>query len=360
MAVMFFFGSRLVALFRPVTCDDSRSGGIVEDAAWLAKGRIGRSGVVAKGGCRAYNGPMENAERINERQAGRVYRIGAVSFFNSRPLIYGLAEDRRVTLERAAPAVVGEWLRSGRVDAGLAPSVDYQRSPEPWVILPGAVIASQGEVLTVRVFSRRPMAEIDELACDTDSHTSVVLAQVLWRLRYGRELKVRRLTGPARREEAVLLIGDKVLTECRQRGGPWSGRWSRRRGGPYGGRWGEPWPHELDLGAAWREATGLPFVYAFWSYRPREDDGGEPLAAILTEARRQGEDHIDEVALRYAAQHGFGVEHGRQYLRENLWFRPDEACWEGLERFYSLADEMGYLERRQELRFAGPMAAQRG
>src|SRR3954471_18906127 len=110
-------------------------------------------------------------------------RVGSVSFLNAKPLIYGLdgATDLELSLE--VPSRLLEGLRRGELDVALLPVIDYQRMPGLCVV-PSGGIGCDGETLTVRVFSRRPVAEIRRLACDTDSHTSVALARVIFAERY--------------------------------------------------------------------------------------------------------------------------------------------------------------------------------
>ena len=92
--------------------------------------------------------------------------MGAVSFFNARPLIYELDRHPRVQLIRVVPAKLPEAVNSGAVHTGLVPSIDYQHNGNDWLILPVAAIASDGPVLTVRIFSRQPPDQIRSLACD--------------------------------------------------------------------------------------------------------------------------------------------------------------------------------------------------
>ena len=270
---------------------------------------------------------MTLRKRQPDVPAAVLHRVGAVSFLNTRPLICGLDDVPGVYLERAVPAELAGWLTAGRVDAALAPSVDYQLVGGDWLIAPGAVIASAGEVLTVRVFSRRPLDQIERIACDRDSHTSVLLAQVVWRLRFGRAVAVEPLTGDPARCEAVLLVGDKVIAQL------------------------DHWPYQLDLGQAWLDATALPFVYAFWSLRRRDHDRDAALAGILLDARRRGQAQLDELADRYGPEHGFAPALARDYFHNNLIIAPDESCWRGLERFYRLAHEMALLPEPRPLRF---------
>ena len=259
-----------------------------------------------------------------QEEADNRYRVGAVSFFNARPLIYGLDGCPRVLLQPKVPAQLGLDLDSGTIDVGLVPSIDYQTSRSDWLILPIAAIGSEGEVLTVRVFSQQPLDEIDSLACDTDSHTSVALARIIWHLRYSRSLAVKPLRD-IESESAILLIGDKVLGQL--------------------GRW----PHELDLGSAWTELTLLPFVYAFWAVPFGVN--ADVLAGILQRTCREGMANIDDIIERYAGQHGFDDDIARRYFADNLVFDFGTRQRQGLTRFYELAYQLQLVPQQRPLRF---------
>jgi chorismate dehydratase len=122
--------------------------------------------------------------------------------------------------------------------------VDVLRAAGRYEVVSDACIGSDGDTLTVRVFTSVPPEQVDTLWADPDSHTSAALARVIWREVFGRDLVLRPLPpGPldAKRAPAVLLIGDKVVRVPR---------------GTY--------THEVDLGGVWRRHTGLPFVFAVW------------------------------------------------------------------------------------------------
>lgn len=263
------------------------------------------------------------ADRQPRRGSERPFRVGAVRFLNARPLVFGLEDEPGLSLHYDVPARLAEALAEGRIDVGLVPSIDYQRSDGQWLIVPGAAIASRGEVLTVRVFSRCPLDQVERIACDTDSHTSVALAALVWQLRFGRMPEMTALDGPCGSEATVMLIGDKVMGELGQ------------------------WAHELDLGQAWTEMTSLPFVYAFWAVRA--DAGGDVPVDALQRARQQGMAHIDAIVDEYADEHGFERGVARKYLTEHLSFDLGRPEWQGLARFYSLAHRYGLIDQARPL-----------
>jgi chorismate dehydratase len=245
-------------------------------------------------------------------------RIGSVSFINAKPLIYGLDRDPGIELHLDIPARLLDGLREKRYDVALLPVIDFQRL-EGLRIIPSGCIGCDGPTLTVRIFSRVPIEQIHTLACDTDSHTSVVLARVILARQYGiRPEFVGRDRAGNPRPEAQLLIGDKVIAE-------------------------EPegYPHQLDLGEAWKRMTGLPFVFAVWMANAAAEIGDLP--AKLQNAKRQGLRHVDEVVSDYAPKHGWPSDIARRYMTEYLKYDVGERQLEAIRRFHQYAAEEGAI-----------------
>ena len=111
------------------------------------------------------------------RSAPRPSAWAASSFLNAKPLIHGLEHDSTIDLGLDVPSRLLDGLRDGRrFDVALLPVIDYQRMPGLRLLTAGG-ICCDGPTLTVRIFSPVPIERIESLACDTDSHTSVALAQ---------------------------------------------------------------------------------------------------------------------------------------------------------------------------------------
>jgi len=255
-----------------------------------------------------------------------VSRLGVVSFLNARPLIEGLEGQVGVGLHFAVPSALPAMLREGRADAALIPVIDLARSRGAWERVSDACIGGDGETLTVRVLSRVPPERMGVLHADADSHTSIALARLLWRHRYQRVLKFVPLTRADALEdrEAVLLIGDKVVTAA-------------LGGFDYG----------IDLGAAWKQWTGLPFVFAVWAAWADRDNS--PLARLLVEARNRGVARAPAIAARMGPLLGWPVALAEEYLTRRLIYTLTPAAREGMQRFLELATEEGIIAPHGEL-----------
>ena len=245
-------------------------------------------------------------------------RLGSVSFLNAKPLIYGLDEERDISLTLDVPSRLADLLRTAAVDVALLPVIDYQRL-DGLRIIPVGGIGSDGETLTVRIFSKQPIEQIETLACDPDSHTSVALATVILAERYGPRVRMVDLRDPSLPADAPrLLIGDKVITEE-----------------PQG------FAHQLDLGQAWHELTGLPFVFAAWMARPGAELGDWP--ARLERAKREGLANIEHILDHHAKRLGWPTDIARQYLTENLKFDIGPREIEAITLFHKLAAKHGLI-----------------
>lgn len=259
-------------------------------------------------------------------------RVGVVRFLNACPLIEGLAKCADLDLVAAVPSQITPMLERGEIDIGLVSTIDAALASVPLAQLPAGGIGCDGPTLTVRVFSRCEPGEMHTLAVDTDSHTSVVLAQVILARVHGVRPRVvdfdaREGAGVAEFSddpwpESLLLIGDKVVTAS-----------------PPAIRY----PHQIDLGEAWKTLTGLPFVYAVWMCRS-EDAGKEHIlsaAATLHRQRLRNAARLDWIITTRAREKGWPDDLARQYLGERLRFEIEAAQRTAVERFLAEAHDLG-------------------
>jgi chorismate dehydratase len=246
-------------------------------------------------------------------------RVGAVSYLNAKPLYYRLNEFAPgAALEMDLPSRLADRLALGEIDVGLIPSIEYLRGAEHgYEILPGIAIAARGAVRSVKLFSRVPFDRIERLALDDGSRTSQVLTQVWLDARFG--IKPQRIeplpVGVSALEstaDAVLVIGDRAMKV------------------PEG-----PFRAVVDLGEAWKDLTGLPFVFALWVVRPGVDLGDLPEA--LARCRAEGLKHADELASTYGPR--LGLDHALcyDYLTRALSYDLGEPEVAGLRRFAAMA-----------------------
>ena len=247
--------------------------------------------------------------------ASLAFRVASVSYLNSKPLIYGLDRNPGIEVSLQVPARLIDGLQRGQSDIALLPTIDYQRH-DGLAIVPVGGIGCDGPTLTVRLFSKRPIDQTKIVACDPESHTSVALARIIFAEHFGLHPEftdLHRAPGETR-----LLIGDKVV--CEEPAG---------------------FDHQLDLGSAWKEMTGMPFVFAVWVARTSTILGDLP--SKLEQAKREGLAHVDELVRQYAVPRGWPPDLARQYLTTNLKYDIGEAQIHAIEHFHQLAARHGLI-----------------
>lgn len=263
--------------------------------------------------------------------------LGCVSFLNARPLIDTLDTRDDIIVRFDVPSGLLDDLNDREVDLALCPVIDYQRSAEPLTVVPVGGIGCDGPTFTVRLFSRVPINQIAQVHADTDSHTSVALMRVILREQYRHAVDVVP-HAPAHLEapldewpETLLLIGDKVVTRQPS---------------------ASVFPHQLDLGEAWHEMTGLPFVFAVWMTHSDAQLGDLP--ALMDQTRQTNAGRIDQIVAAHADRAGWPHDLAMNYLGHLLKYRIGPRELEAMQRFWQLAGKYDLIDHVRPLRLYPP------
>jgi chorismate dehydratase len=257
-------------------------------------------------------------------------RLGAVSYLNTKPLVYGLdAFPDQFDVRFDVPSTCATLLHEGKVDLGLIPAIEYLRGD--YRIVPDVSIASDGAVATVAIFTRKPMPQVRTIALDLNSRTSVALTRVLcaahWRIEPSFTPAQPDLDAMLARADAALVIGDPAFEiDPGKRG-----------------------VTKIDLGAEWKTMTGLPFVYAMWVGRPRA--ATPEHCRMLQQARDRGVAHLADIAREVAGGDAGLEQKSLIYLRDNLRYGLGDWELAGLRRFHELVVDAGLMPRLRPLEF---------
>jgi chorismate dehydratase len=233
-------------------------------------------------------------------------RLGRIPWINCFPVYAAI--DREVVripaeLVTGTAAELNDLLAAGELGSSVVSAVEYARAAASYHLLPDLAISCDGPVRSVILFSRRPVHELDGATVlrTASSRTSVLLLELLCRHRW----RVRPRFATVRAEssdltalagfphEAVLVIGDACLLLAER----------------------HTYPYTTDLGLAWKEWTGLPFVFAVWAAR-RDADQNQVRRAHqgLLESRAWGLAHLDDLAQSATEATGIDVATTRAYL----------------------------------------------
>ena len=258
-------------------------------------------------------------------------RVAAVIYLNSVPLVWGLVHGPHRDLfqvEFMLPSECADALREGKADAGIIPSIEYQRIPD-LKIVPNLSVSSSGPVRSVLLISRVSVEKVRSVALDTSSRTSVCLVQILLRRHYQISPSFTPhapdLQGMLQKCDAALMIGDPALAAD------------------------FPGLRVYDLADEWRAMTGLPFVFAMWAVRA--DAATPDLVQPFQEAAAFSMSHLDEIVRAESVRTKLPEWLVRAYLTQNIDFTLGDRNLAGLMIFYTLAFELGLTERAKPPEF---------
>jgi chorismate dehydratase len=266
-------------------------------------------------------------------EAKKAMVIGTVSFLNAVPLTWALPRlgfDGEVVC--GTPAELAQWLKQGRIDIGLIPIAEYLRGIGE-VIVDGLGIASDGAVRSVAVFSHKPIGEVHNIAVDSGSRSSVLLLQVLWAKRFGILPPLSPMAPDLEQmlshADAALLIGDAALRASLNAS-----------------------LLVWDLGAAWKELTGLPFVFAAWV--ARDEQIARQAASWLVAARAEGRRHLSAIIAEESERRNLPADLVQRYLTEHIRHDLTERHHQAVDLFAQMAFALGLLPSVRPVRWLMP------
>lgn len=235
-------------------------------------------------------------------------RVGAVSYLNTRPLLYGLRRSgllNRIELVEDYPSKIAAMLLNDQIDVGLVPVAIIPQMEEAHIVT-DYCIGSEGEVASVAIFSEQPMEQLERVLLDYQSRTSVNLATILLKEYWKKELVLEAAGKDYRKDirgtTGGVVIGDRALEQKKI---------SR---------------YTHDLGQAWQSHTGLPFVFAAWVANKRLN---EDFIDAFNRTNEYGLNHLEEVI----AENPFDVYDLYTYYTKNISYQLTDDKRKGLALF---------------------------
>lgn len=236
------------------------------------------------------------------------FRVGAVSYLNTKPLIYGLEHSsvkEEIELMVDYPARLVHLLQKGDLDIALLPVAAISKIKDA-SIFSNYCIASDTEVASVCLFSEVPVEEIQEVYLDYQSKTSVALCKLLlhnyWHTRPMLLEADEQFINQIKDKRAGIIIGDRALENLQR------------------------FPYVYDLAKAWNDYTQLPFVFATWvSTKQLPDD----FIQAFNEANQFGLTHIHTICETI----DFPAYDLKKYYTENISYELTEERRKGMMLF---------------------------
>ena len=242
-------------------------------------------------------------------------KVGAVSYLNTKPLLYGITHDpvlmQMTELTVDYPAAIARRLQQGLIDVGLVPVAVIPDVPGASVIS-DYCIAADGDVASVALFSEVPLEQVQRVLLDYQSRTSVALCRLLLSQFWKKEVELVSagvdFIPDIQGTTAGVIIGDRALQQ--------------RASSPY----------IYDLAAAWKQFTGLPFVFAAWvANKPLPD----AYIQQFNRANAAGLAHLDQVI----AENPVAFYDLDLYYRHNIKYLLDDEKRKGMELFLRMLEQ---------------------
>ncbi len=256
------------------------------------------------------------ATEKNHNQLEQKVRVGAVSYLNTKPLVYGFekgAMQHDIELIFEYPAKVAAMLLGNEIDVGLIPVAMIPRLKESHIISDFCIGASK-PVASVCLFSQVPLQEVTRVLVDYQSRTSAALMKIL--LRHYWKISPQLIDTKDGYQENIkgttagLVIGDRALQQRM---------------------------HSVfiyDLAEEWRTFTGLPFLFAAWvANKELPADFKEKFNTTTGE----GLSHIEEIV----AANPFPPYSLEEYYTNNIDYHLTADKKEAMKLFHRYIKEDG-------------------
>jgi chorismate dehydratase len=260
-------------------------------------------------------------------------RVGHIQFLNCLPIYWGLVKSGallNVELTKDTPDRLNDMLVDGRLDIGPISLVEYLRNADQLLLLPDLAVGSDGPVLSVNLVSQVPLKTLEgrPVALGSTSRTSVLLTRMWLAQVHGVHpdyfVCPPDLTSMLLEADAAVVIGDTALRATHD--APALGL------------------DVYDLGAVWREWTGLPMVFAVWAVRRDYAEANPGLVKEVHGAFVRSRDdalvHVEQVAEQAARWEVFDAATLATYFR-TLDFSLGQRQLRGVLEFARRAADAG-------------------
>ena len=245
-------------------------------------------------------------------------KISIVNYTNTLPFRWALHRSglkEKIDLQEDVPSICARKLKDRTVQLALVP-VALLPELDEYHIVTKYCIGANGIVDSVKLYHDVPVEEIGEVLLDYQSRSSVNLTRVLFKFFWKKEVKFTDASpgfeNSVNKTTAAVVIGDRTFAL--------NGRYR----------------YETDLAGAWKQFTGLPFVFAAWVSNERL-----PASFIseFEQVLKHGVDHIDQAVKEEYTGKVLSPAQITEYLKERIDYRLDQAKLIALEQF------LGFLGR---------------
>lgn len=246
-------------------------------------------------------------------------RVSIVNYSNTLPFKWALKNSalmQKIDLQEDIPSICAQKLKYGQVDLALVP-VALLAELDPYLIQSRYCIGAVGKVDSVKLYSKVPVEQIEQISLDYQSKTSNALLRILMQNHWKKTVQyLEALPGfedNIQGKHAAVVIGDRTFGM--------NGRY----------------PYEYDLSETWQNYCGLPFVFACWA-------STKPLDSVFlqefNDCLSHGIRHIDKAVEEYGKHADADPHYLLDYLTKRIDYVLDEKKQEALSLFLKLIHSM--------------------
>lgn len=277
------------------------------------------------------------------RAMSKNLKIGEIPYLNLFPIFTALRyyfDIPEIEFVRGHPSELNMMLREKKVDISPSSSIEYGRHFQRYILIPDMSVSSREKIKSVLLFSPFKIEESSSFTAyaTSNSDTSITLLKIVLLEFLKKDFRVITVDSPrevaTHAHEPYLLIGDEAIRESLDNS---AGKEI----------------YQYDLGAIWKEHTGLPFVFALWivnedSYRDKKWHV-KKISRKLLDAKR-----ISLQMIRYRNESILGKEDYPFSFLNEYWNNLSydlELELEGLKRFFELSHHIGEIDHIPEMKF---------
>lgn len=270
-------------------------------------------------------------------------KVGEIPYLNMFPIFTALRhyfDNSNIEFINGHPCELNGKLRNNLLDVSPSSSIEYARNYRNYYLVPDISISSRRKVKSVILFAPFKIEKNRDFSVfvTPESETSVTLLKIIFQEFLGITAKLITAENPAgmaaKEKEPYLLIGDHAIRESIHKSDMKT-------------------LYQYDLGAIWRENTGLPFVFALWivngkSYRERKNLI-KKFSRKLLDAKKISLNLIRYRNEKMLTKNNLPWGFLNDYWT-NLSYDLDQEM-EGLHKFFELSLKIGEIKVFPEIRF---------
>jgi chorismate dehydratase len=254
-------------------------------------------------------------------------KFGLHDFLNAQPLRLPLLRQEKmlgVKIVTDVPARLAEKLLAGELDLAMIPAIEFLLHLDRYRLLPGVCIASRGEVKTVFLVAKVPLKNIQTLAVDPRSRTSVALLKLLFADQFSSTIQFLSASPmPSKMlqdHDAALIIGDQAM----------------------GAQLLDGVKIAFDLSEEWFQRTGETFVHAV-VVAQKNIELQSQLLDHLIQAGTKASDEVNAIVKDQGEKLGLEENVCRDYLLNKIIYSLGEQEMQGLKIFQEMCYAKGLV-----------------